>query len=303
MKRYRLPRPLWVAVGVVAFGMGGALADDGGGKYAGKEVCSECHEDAAAGLANTPHGRSGFAKLSDHGCETCHGPALAHTEDPDNDDVRKMMSPKRLSPKEVAERCQQCHDGAKQFFWPGSKHDSRGVSCIDCHSVHAFKSDMAQLKEKSVMETCFQCHKTIRAETWKVSHHPIREGRISCGDCHNPHGGPAENMLNASSVNEQCYSCHTEKRGPFLWEHAPVRESCMNCHTPHGSNHLKLQRTSVPYLCQQCHSNTRHPGTLYDATSLADAESPRNRIFNRGCPNCHPAVHGSNHPSAPYLGR
>ena len=45
--------------------------------------------------------------------------------------------------------------------------------------------------------------------------------------------------LKAASVNEQCYTCHTEKRGPFLWEHAPVRESCLNCHTPHGSNQIQ----------------------------------------------------------------
>ena len=94
---------------------------------------------------------------------------------------------------------------------------------------------------------------------WKNSHHPIREGKITCADCHNPHGTQTAKMIRGASVNEQCYTCHTEKRGPFLWEHAPVRESCLNCHTPHGSNHLKLQKTSVPYLCQQCHSNTRHP--------------------------------------------
>ena len=80
----------------------------------------------------------------------------------------------------------------------------------------------------------------------------------------------------------------------------------MNCHTPHGSNHLKLQQTSVPYLCQQCHANTRHPGTLYDGLRAAHAgeraASPAsNRLFNRACLDCHAAVHGSNHPSSPYL--
>ena len=151
------------------------------------------------------------------------------------------------------------------------------------------------------MEQCFTCHKDVRAETWKNSHHPIREGKISCADCHNPHGTQTAKMIRAASVNEQCYTCHTEKRGPFLWEHAPVRESCLNCHTPHGSNQLKLQKTSVPYLCQQCHSNTRHPGTLYDGSTLADQARASNRIFNRACLDCHSAIHGSNHPSSPYL--
>ena len=137
---------------------------------------------------------------------------------------------------------------------------------------------------------------------WKNSHHPIREGKISCTDCHNPHGTQTRSLIKAASVNEQCYTCHAEKRGPFLWEHAPVRESCLNCHTPHGSNHQKLQKTATPYLCQQCHSNTRHPGTLYDATTLADQSRASNRIFNRACLDCHSAVHGSNNPSSPYLG-
>ncbi len=141
----------------------------------------------------------------------------------------------------------------------------------------------------------------MRAETWKASHHPIREGKIGCADCHNPHGSSQEGMLRAATVNEQCYQCHAEKRGPFLWEHPPVRENCLNCHTPHGSNHLKLQRTSVPFICQQCHANTRHPGTMYDGSFLAGGARASNREFNRACLDCHAAIHGSNHPSSPYL--
>jgi DmsE family decaheme c-type cytochrome len=149
------------------------------------------------------------------------------------------------------------------------------------------------------------CHKDVRAETWKNSHHPIREGKMDCADCHNPHGSATPKMIRAASVNDQCYTCHTEKRGPFLWEHPPVRENCVTCHAPHGSNHIRLQRTSVPYLCQQCHANTRHPGTLYDGFRVPTLENPAqgsNRVFNRACLDCHAAVHGSNHPSSPFLG-
>ena len=267
--------------------------------YVGNEACVTCHEEQANHLANTQHGKDAFARLSNHGCETCHGPGSKHAEDPDN----KAYQPKvdGLSKAAQSAVCQNCHSGGKQFFWAGSRHETRGLSCLDCHSVHSFKSEKAQLKSASAMEQCFDCHKNTRAETWKTSHHPIREGKISCADCHNPHGTETPKMIMAASVNEQCYSCHAEKRGPFLWEHAPVRESCLNCHTPHGSNHLKLQKTSVPYLCQQCHSNTRHPGTLYDATTLGDAARASNRIFNRACLDCHAAIHGSNHPSSPYL--
>ena len=52
------------------------------------------------------------------------------------------------------------------------------------------------------------------------SHMPIREGKITCSDCHNPHGSVTEKLIRQASVNEVCYTCHAEKRGPFLWEHA-----------------------------------------------------------------------------------
>jgi len=270
--------------------------------YVGGDVCTTCHTEVGENLAKTPHGSHAFASLSAHACETCHGPGSAHVADPDNEALRPKVT--RLSAEEQSAVCQSCHKGGAQFFWHGGVHERRGLSCLSCHGIHSFQSPKAQLKAPSTTEACLSCHKTVRAEMWKNSHHPIREGRISCTDCHNPHGSQTPKMIKAASVNDQCYTCHTEKRGPFLWEHAPVRESCLNCHTPHGSNHLKLQKTSVPYLCQQCHSNTRHPGTLYDgfrAPTLDDPARGSNRVFNRACLDCHAAIHGSNHPSSPYL--
>lgn len=261
-----------------------------------------CHEEVADHLAKTPHGKAGFAAKSSLGCETCHGPGSAHVDDPDNVALQPKIT--KLSPQAQSDVCLSCHTGGKQAFWHGNKHEMRGLSCQSCHSVHSPKSERGQLKAASAMEQCFTCHKDTRAEMWKTSHHPIREGKISCFDCHNPHGSSTPKMISASSVNEQCYTCHTEKRGPFLWEHPPVRENCLNCHTPHGSNHLKLQKTSVPFICQQCHSNTRHPGSLYDGQRLPTLDNPTtgsNRLFNRACLDCHAAVHGSNHPSSPYL--
>lgn len=271
-----------------------------GAEYVGSETCAACHTDVSDHLAKTPHGKGAFASLSAHGCEACHGPGGAHVEDPENPALQPRVT--RLTTRQQSAMCQSCHDGKAQFHWEGSVHDRRGVSCLSCHSIHTFKSQEAQLKTVTETESCLSCHKSVRTELWKSSHHPIREGKMACSDCHNPHGTQTAKMIKAASVNDQCYTCHTEKRGPFLWEHAPVRENCLNCHNPHGSNHQKLQKTSVPYICQQCHSNTRHPGTLYDGTTLADQARASNRIFNRACVDCHAAIHGSNHPSSPYLG-
>ncbi|HVS01876.1 MAG TPA: DmsE family decaheme c-type cytochrome [Thermoanaerobaculia bacterium] len=271
-----------------------------GATYVGSETCLGCHDTLDATLARTPHGSRHFLEIGVHGCETCHGPGSVHVEDPDVEAHQPSLE--RLSAQQQTAVCRSCHDGREQFFWEGSKHARRDLSCLTCHSIHSAQSNDGQLRLASDVEQCATCHKDVRAETWKSSHHPIREGKITCADCHNPHGGPAEKMVRADSVNDLCYSCHTEKRGPFLWEHAPVRESCLTCHTPHGSNHAKLQRVAVPYLCQQCHANTRHPSTLYDARNLpTEGPTASNRLVERGCVNCHSAVHGSNHPSSPYL--
>jgi len=267
--------------------------------YVGNDVCITCHADIGKNILKTQHGKAGFASRSEHGCETCHGPGSAHIEDPANHST--IIRPDKLKAAETSKICLSCHQDARRADWHGGKHEARGLSCTTCHSVHSFKSEKAQLTAANMMEVCFNCHKDVRSDMWKASHHPIREGKLTCGDCHNPHGTPTNRMLVAASVNELCYNCHQEKRGPFLWEHTPVRESCVNCHVPHGSSHNRLTKSAVPFLCQQCHSNSRHPGTMYDA--LTEAKGPRaaNRMFARGCLNCHGAIHGSNSPSSPNL--
>ncbi len=267
-------------------------------------VCADCHEERVSSFAGSVHGRAYAhrADMTTASCESCHGDATAHIEAGDGTNI---VVPNRLSAAAAAELCMTCHqENEAQAHWKGSTHQRRGVTCTDCHTLHAEESPDSMVNAAMRTETCYECHQDVRSEMRKISHHPVREGKMTCLSCHDPHGTLTKANLRAGSVNELCYDCHTEKRGPFLWEHAPVRESCLNCHTPHGSNHLKLQSTSVPYLCQQCHSNTRHPGTLYDATRLPTLDNPvtgSNRLFNRACVDCHAAIHGSNHPSAPYL--
>jgi DmsE family decaheme c-type cytochrome len=116
---------------------------------------------------------------------------------------------------------------------------------------------------------------------------------MECTSCHNPHGSPTPKLLLASSTNETCFTCHADKRGPFLWQHAPVVENCANCHDPHGSTHEKMLKLSRPRLCQQCHQGTGHPIAPRSPTVAADYPF----VFNRQCSNCHVNIHGSNHPS------
>ena len=168
--------------------------------------------------------------------------------------------------------------------------------CSNCHTVMKNVSRKFQLKTAFQPDTCFQCHKNKRAEMWRSSHIPVREGKVTCSDCHNPHGSYSENLLKTATVNEVCFQCHAEKRGPFLWEHPPVTESCLNCHDPHGSNNDFLLKISRPRLCQQCHSGGQHNS------------NPRNPLVTlyaqgRECQNCHSNHHGSNNPAGPRFMR
>ena len=123
--------------------------------------------------------------------------------------------------------------------WQGSAMQRNGVACTDCHTAHAAKDPV--LVKATQPEKCFTCHAEQRADSFKYSHHPIREGLVVCSDCHNPHGSPGDTKsLKEFTVNETCYNCHADKRGPMLWEHQPVRDNCLNCHTPHGSNQPRL---------------------------------------------------------------
>jgi DmsE family decaheme c-type cytochrome len=131
------------------------------------------------------------------------------------------------------------------------------------------------------------------------------EGKIKCSDCHNPHGSISHVMLRNASVNDQCVSCHADKRGPFVFEHPPVEENCVTCHNPHGSSHYKLLNEHTPNLCQDCHDVSRHPGTIYGGgagfnlpNGTPNPSGVNTRFIARACLNCHNAVHGSNAPGS-----
>lgn len=272
----------------------------GKAKFAGAESCKACHEDATASYARSIHGNKAVPGSSANrgGCESCHGAAAAHVEK-SGAKVPGMVSfgSRQASAKEKNAPCLACHEGTKTMaFWKIGKHKS--VSCDNCHTVH--QSGKKNLKAGEP-ELCYSCHKDIRAQVNKRSHHPIKEGKVSCSDCHDSHGAFGKKMIKADTNNELCYKCHSEKRGPYMFEHLPVEENCMNCHTPHGSNHAKLLNRKTPQLCQSCHDWTRHPGNHYTALDTFASRNQSKQFTARDCMNCHSTIHGSNGPSTKGL--
>lgn len=273
--------------------------------YVGSQKCMTCHVSQAETFSKTLMGqiflknpRSDREKL---GCEACHGPGSAHVAAGGAEDIGGpgLVTFDADSPRPVEERnkvCLGCHENDQRTHWRGSAHETRGLACTSCHQIMDKASPRFQLIKATEIDTCTQCHKDRRAQLWRSSHMPVREGKLKCTSCHNPHGTPNQKLLREATVNDTCYTCHAEKRGPFLFEHAPVRDNCMNCHEPHGSMHERLLTVSRPRLCQQCHSEEDHPSDPHNPNALF--------AFRAGCANCHGgSIHGSNSPSGAQLHR
>jgi DmsE family decaheme c-type cytochrome len=237
--------------------------------------CQACHAETKANL----------------GCEACHGPGKAHVDaDGDKTKIKGFASLKMQDQTAV---CSSCHFRTKHGLWAGSQHDQRNVGCTTCHSIHDAKADK-QLKASSEMALCAGCHRAIVNKQLKFNHMAVREEKMSCSSCHNVHGTSNVKLLKAGgTVAELCVTCHAEKRGPMLWEHAPVTENCTSCHDPHGSNNERMLVAKQPFLCQRCHVTSRHPPTVYEGYLLNNSQNA-NKIYSRSCVICHQQVHGSN---------
>jgi DmsE family decaheme c-type cytochrome len=265
--------------------------------HVGSEVCATCHQDQGHALAGTKHGKTSVGNWDGAvGCESCHGPGSAHVEAPG--EPGKIHAFSKIPPAEATLACRSCHERGERSHWEGSPHDSRGLSCLTCHKIHPSGTPPPfLLVRESEFATCGTCHLKRKASLMRSAHMPLREGNMTCSSCHNPHGSTGPALLEQDTINENCYSCHAEKRSPVLWEHPPVRENCLTCHDPHGSLHPRMQIAKQPRLCQQCHDETRHPTQPYSDASSAPEFFPNSRMFDRGCLNCHSQIHGSNHPA------
>jgi DmsE family decaheme c-type cytochrome len=271
--------------------------------YVGSDTCVTCHDAEEKSLKASKHGEAKNPRTptATQGCESCHGPGQAHVDDEAKGHIKKF---KAMPSAEINQTCLSCHNRGTHAGWEGSAHDRRDLSCTTCHSVHHPVSAEKQLVKATETEVCVTCHRLQVSKTERaVAHMPVREGKMSCSSCHNPHGSISnvKNLKTGSSVNELCTSCHTEMRGPMLWEHEPVRENCTTCHDPHGSSNDRMLVVRMPMLCQRCHIASKHPATLYDTDQITTNKS--NRMFGRSCVNCHSNVHGSNHPSGQFFMR
>jgi DmsE family decaheme c-type cytochrome len=275
--------------------------------YIGSAACKTCHADIWMNFYRNPHYKSiasGKALPEKTGCEGCHGPGKAHVEAQGG----KTTIPHAFSlmtPAATVDRCLTCHgkDLGKVNI-RRSVHTTSDVACNSCHSIHRSPTQKFLLAKRQA-DLCYGCHEPVRAQFSMPSKHRVNEGFMQCSDCHNPHGAFAPTwrmkdrprMVEQASFNEEaCLKCHTDKRGPFAFEHAPLRvEGCETCHLPHGSMNTRLLRRPVAFtLCLECHNGAGTFGTRNNGVPI---QSPSHNVLDpryQRCTMCHVRIHGSN---------
>jgi DmsE family decaheme c-type cytochrome len=288
-------------------------------EYATSVMCQGCHEEIHTNFfKRNPHRVLETSKKKgweEKACESCHGMGSVHAESASPTDI---VNPSRVKPSAADRICLGCHlNQQTQVGRVMGGHARSQVACVSCHPVHgttppASVSAAAALLPGTTQSvpsarvqmqtgTCIGCHSNAWGEFQKPHRHNLPEGSMTCADCHNPHGGTNRTMLQNTGMREPgCFRCHTDKRGPFAFEHAPVRlEGCPACHQPHGSaNPRMLTRHEVRFQCLECHSNVTAAAGAQTAPSgglgavppaFHDLRSPR----YRNCTTCHWKIHGS----------
>jgi DmsE family decaheme c-type cytochrome len=246
-------------------------------------VCAPCHSDEVEAFKLGPHAvwetmDSEEKTGSEDSCANCHGDSSEHLNNPEKGNIF-AFKPEDLA-KTKTQVCQDCHtDTHPRYF--ASAHAKAGLDCTSCHTIHSGKRARSLLPTKNVSETCRDCHSDAFAKFELNERHRLKERILECTSCHNPHEPPTRARL-AGFKQEQCYECHTDKQGPFVYEHGSVLvEGCTSCHEPHGSvNRHMLTFQKVANLCYSCHVAV--PGFHLNFTAETQ------------CVNCHSTIHGSN---------
>ena len=155
-------------------------------------------------------------------------------------------------------------------------------------------------------QLCYQCHQDIRAKVNYPSHHPIREGKMKCTDCHNMHGTSVNNLKTEERTRDLCLKCHADKQGPYTYQHPPVEEDCTICHDPHGTVADNLLKQNEPFLCLQCHHLHFHT-VFYSPVNGQNRMIPNphgsQMAMGTRCTQCHSQIHGSDLPSLSVPGQ
>ncbi len=247
--------------------------------------CSDCHEDVAKSFTHNPHA----ANLT---CEVCHEGGAEHAQ---SGDKAQITVPRGFAG--ATNTCLTCHDRTtdRRSHRTGAHAVSPAVNCLSCHSIH--KAAVPEhLVAKPQPQLCATCHGTQAASMRNQPHaHRTGSNTFACTTCHDPHARPGRENVRITAAGENvCVGCHSDKRGPYVFQHGGTQvseTSCVSCHQPHGSsNPNQLTRARVSQLCLECHSTITSATLGSQPPSFHNLNNPR----YQNCTTCHVAIHGSN---------
>jgi predicted CXXCH cytochrome family protein len=247
-----------------------------------QSFCEGCHTVNA--LGNIADGTGGWlatkdARYKDVQCESCHGPGLAHVQNPSKATINSVLAPMGIGKDQAWVGCAQCHQGTTHHpyaqEWLASRHGggtaylqtSAGgrAECVECHTAEnaliKFGID-ANYQEKS---------------THLGVHTTANNMPITCAVCHDPHathGRPGQlrkSLTEADLEKNLCMKCHYKRGTPdvttFRGPHSPEGPTIvgtggfwtdeMKARFPSG----KVESThgspvNNPKLCAGCHMNS-----------------------------------------------
>jgi DmsE family decaheme c-type cytochrome len=237
------------------------------------ETCGTCHDVRAKAFPSELH-----AVLGDKGCTDCHGSGEKHIEEGTAAGIFAFSASDLVSQK--TEKCLACHEKDNPRFMV-SPHSKASLDCTTCHTIHGEQTAYPLLKARE-NKLCALCHEDVVSLFQLNERHRLQEGIVTCASCHDPHAPAARTRLGGFKQQE-CIQCHTDKGGPFLYEHQASRvEGCTICHEVHGSpNRHMLIFQNTADLCFSCHAQAPawHANFSHEGTN---------------CVTCHSAIHGSN---------
>jgi hypothetical protein len=186
-------------------------------RFAGAVACRDCHQELSDLLRKGNH-----RNLS---CESCHGPAADHANNPD-----------AVKPPAPRDRkfCPLCHayDPSRPTGFPQINPTTHNpvTPCFNCHNPHNPAPSKAP-------ESCAACHGHIQRTT-SVSSHAL----LGCTRCHVVPAGhktaPRTALPSIPETRAFCGTCHAtgakEGNAPRVdMENHGGTYLCWQCHYPH----------------------------------------------------------------------
>lgn len=263
-------------------------------EYIGSEMCLECHDTMLDTLKRTQHINVTYSKdaAAVESCEACHGPGSLHMDDPE--EKGSIRSFKLESAVEKSDACLTCHKQDARFkHFSSEKHLLAGETCTSCHTIHQVKPN-EKLINNTADKMCLSCHIEKEASFNLPYHHKVKEDRMTCWDCHEPHNtAVSEQSIGQKKIYTRCFTCHPSQQGPFTYEHVGVNTGgCSVCHSVHGSENARLLKRANQYLlCLECHSGPSLSKGLLGTQPTSFHMT--NKATYQSCTVCHVKIHGS----------